>query len=68
MAARRKSSSKGGSSVSFFTKDLFIFVAIMAIVAIVTYILTYNAITAKFNQQVGLEKNTGNYQLLPPTQ
>lgn len=40
----------------------------MAIVAIVTYILTYNAITAKFNQQFGIEKNTGNYQLLPPTQ
>ena len=60
MAARKKSS--GGTS-SFFTKDLFMFIFIMAVVAFVTYILTYNAIMAKFNQQLGA--NYGTYQALP---
>ncbi|OGH12936.1 MAG: hypothetical protein A2776_02285 [Candidatus Levybacteria bacterium RIFCSPHIGHO2_01_FULL_40_10] len=60
MAARKKSS--GGSSSSFFSKDLFMFIFIMAVVAFVTYILTYNAIMAKFNQQLGAY---GNYQSLP---
>jgi hypothetical protein len=68
MAARRRSSGGAGSSSSFFNKDLFIFVIIIAIVAYVTYILTYNAITAKFDQQIGNTKNPATYQLLPPTQ
>ncbi len=57
MPARKKSSSRkisrSSTTPSFFTKDLFIFIVIMAIVAMVTYILTYNAITAKFTQQIG---------------
>jgi hypothetical protein len=65
MAARRKTSkrstTRGGTN--FFTKDLFIFIGIMAIVAIITYVLTYNAIMAKFNQQIGTTNIP--YQLPP---
>ena len=51
MPARKKAIAKSTSG-SFFTKDLFIFIIIMAVVAMVTYVLTYNAIMAKFNQEI----------------
>ena len=61
MAARRKLTG-GQDTSSFFNKDLFIFILIMAIVAFVTYVLTYNAITAKLNQQIKTS-DSGNYQI-----
>ncbi len=51
MAARKKSTSTGAAS--FFNKDLFIFIVIMALVAFVTYVLTYNAITSKLDKEIG---------------
>ncbi len=52
MAARKKSSSVTRKAGSFFTKDLITFIIIMGVVALVTYILTFNAITAKLNSQI----------------
>lgn len=51
MAARKKTTSAGAAS--FFNKDLFIFIVIMALVAFVTYVLTYNAITSKLDKEIG---------------
>ncbi len=58
MAARKKTSKSKSvkttkSASSFFNKDLFMFILIMGIVAVITYVLTYNALTAKFSQQLG---------------
>lgn len=69
MAARKKSSSSTVASGTFFTKDLFIFILILAIVAIVTYVLTYNAITSKIDKQI--EANYGvpaNAQQITPAE
>ncbi|HVZ66844.1 MAG TPA: hypothetical protein VG917_01150 [Patescibacteria group bacterium] len=60
MAARKKTSNRSsGTSKSFFNRDLFIFIAIMAIVAIITYVMTYNAITAKINQTIDSSASQG---------
>ncbi|HVT00986.1 MAG TPA: hypothetical protein VHE53_01990 [Patescibacteria group bacterium] len=61
MAARKKTSKKTTTSTSksFFNRDLFIFIAIMAIVAIITYVMTYNAITAKINQTIDTSASQG---------
>ena len=59
MPARKKSSSRRASAI--LTKDLFIFIVIMAVVAIATYILTYNAIMKKIDQKIGTISDT--YQI-----
>lgn len=67
MAARKRYVARVPDTSSFFNKDLFIFILIMAIVAFVTYVLTYNAITAKLNQQIRTG-DSANYQIPPSTE
>jgi hypothetical protein len=64
MAARKKSSSRRSSS-SKTNKDLFAFIVILAVVAVVTYLLTYNAIMGKVNDYVMPETSSSDYQLSP---
>lgn len=61
--AAQQSSSKSKKNESFFSKDLFIFIAIMAIVAVMTYYLTINAINVKVNDQIN-ESNEVQQQTL----
>ena len=53
MPARRKKTTRA-KKASLINKDLFVFIIIVAVVAVVTYVLTYNAIIAKLDQQMGM--------------
>lgn len=64
MAARKRSSSRSSSKAN---KDLLAFVVIVAIVAVITYVLTYNAIMAKVDSYMAPDVSTStDYQLAPP--
>jgi len=54
MPAKRKKTTvrRAPKSSSVINKDLFVFIIIVGILAIITYVLTYNAINAKMEQQL----------------
>ncbi|KKQ96873.1 MAG: hypothetical protein A3C27_00420 [Candidatus Levybacteria bacterium RIFCSPHIGHO2_02_FULL_39_36] len=63
MPVRRKTNKRRVRSLAH-SKNLWLFIAIMAIVALVAYIMTLQAINAKFSRQI----EAGNYQTLQEAQ
>lgn len=59
MAVRRKISKRKAQSF-FHNKNLWVFIVIMAIVAAVAYVMTLQALNAKFSKQI----EASNYQNL----